>query len=250
MKKFLLFIVILALGSRGVGQDVDTLLQQASALENGMKEGEALEKYKEILRIQPLQVVAMFKCSELCGSIGNREKEEAKKIDFFNASRTYAETALKIDSSNSGANAAMAIAMGRMALIKKGKEKIDFVKDIKTYSEKALAIDPNNAKALFVLGKWHYEVSNLNFVERAAIKVLYGGMPKASYDSAITYYERVKTISPWVLLNYYELAKAYVANHQSDKAIENLERMLKLPYRTEDDAKHKDQARQLLATLQ
>lgn len=250
MKKTLLAISLLFLGKIIVAQDVDTLLQEASVLENGMKETEALDKYKEVLRIQPMQIVAMYKCSELCGSIGNREKDESRKIDFYNASRTYAETALKIDSANSGANSAMAIAMGRMALIKKGKEKIEFVKDIKTYSERALAIDPNNAKALFVLGKWHYEVSSLNFVERAAIKVLYGGMPKASFDDAISYYERVKAISPWVLLNYLELAKAYVANHQSDKAIENLDRMLKLPYRTADDPNHKDQARHLLASLQ
>jgi len=250
MKKICLVLTFLIAGGIAFGQDVDTLLQEASVLENGMKENDALEKYKEILRIQPMQIVAMYKCSELCGSIGNREKEEAKKVDFYNASRTYAETALKIDSGNSGANAAMAIAMGRMALIKKGKEKVEFVKDIKIYSDRALAIEPNNAKALFVLGKWNYEVSSLNFVEKAAIKVLYGGMPKASYEDAINYYEKVKTISPWVLLNYLELAKAYVANHQSDKAIENLERMLKLPYRTEDDAKHKEQARQLLASLQ
>jgi hypothetical protein len=55
-----------------------------------------LKKYKEILRIQHADCgdVQMQRIAEAW----NREKEEVKKVDFYNASRTYAETALKIDS--------------------------------------------------------------------------------------------------------------------------------------------------------
>jgi tetratricopeptide (TPR) repeat protein len=89
----------------------------------------------------------------------------------------------------------------------------------------------------------------LNPVEKAALKILYGGIPKATIEESISYYESAKRINPNFLLNYLELSKAYVENHQSDKAIEVLNRMLKLPNKTANDPLLKDEARKYLQTL-
>ena len=75
------------------------------------------------------------------------------------------------------------------------------------------------------MGKWNYEVSNLSAFEKAAVKIIYGGLPAASLNNSIMYYEKAKSLAPLFTLNYLELAKAYHKNDDDTKAIS----LLKLP---------------------
>jgi FimV-like protein len=68
-------------------------------------------------------------------------------------------------------------------------------------------------------------------------------------ESAIDLFERSRKSNPNFLLTYLELAKAYKVNGQSDKAIEILNRMLRLPPKTADDESYKAEARTLLESL-
>jgi tetratricopeptide (TPR) repeat protein len=167
-------------------------------------------------------------------------------MDFYTAAKIYAERALKINPKDSEANVVMALAYARMSLLKSGKEKVAYVREIKTYSDRAVASNPENFKALFVIARWHYEVSNLSGIEKAAVKVFFGGVQKNSLDSALIYYERVRAIRPDFVLNYLELAKAYNKNNKRQKAIEILKYMLKLPNTAADDPTVKAEAKQLL----
>ncbi|MFZ4057448.1 MAG: hypothetical protein ACOYKE_04890, partial [Ferruginibacter sp.] len=103
-----------------------------------------------------------------------------------------------------------------------------------------------NYKAWHVLGRWHYEISNLNFIERAAVKIMYGGLPSASIKESITAFEIANTITKGFILNYFEMAKAYKKNDDKKKAIACLNSLLVLPNQTEDDPTIKADARKLL----
>jgi tetratricopeptide (TPR) repeat protein len=195
-------------------------MQEGEKLEAALNEKAAFEKYKEAIRIEPTNIHVLAKCSELCSRIGNREPIPASRSDYYNAAQKFAAIALKLNASDASANCAM-----------------------------ALKSDPAHYKAWHVLGRWHYEVSNLNFFEKAAIKVLFGGMPKASFAEAIKAFEKAKNLSPNFILNDYELAKAYKKNGQKDKAIACLETMLLLPDKTEDDKNAKANGRKLLNDL-
>jgi tetratricopeptide (TPR) repeat protein len=106
--------------------------------------------------------------------------------------------------------------------------------------------DPQNFKAWHILGRWHYELSNLNLLERAAVKVLYGGVPAASIKESIQAFEKARSIVPGLILNYLEMAKAYKQHDQRDKAIAYLKFMLSLPNQTEDDTAIKEMGKKLL----
>lgn len=230
-------------------QDVGYLLREAEQLEKDRKDDEALKKYQEALQLAPGDARALYKCSELSSVIGNRQADKKAKQEYFSAAQTYAQTALNNNADDADANFAMAMAMGRMALISSGKEKVQRVRDIKKYADQAIAIDPKNYRALHLLGKWNVEVSSLNLAEKTALKVVYGGLPSASIPTAIDYFEQVRKINPNFILNYLELAKAYKANGQSDKAIDILNRMLKLPPRNVDDPAYKTEGKALLESL-
>ena len=228
-------------------QDVNMLLKEAQRIEDLPDEAGALSKFKEVLKIQPINVYALSKCSELCSRIGQRQTNTKIRDEYYNSAKIYAETGLKIKPGDSDANCSMAIVLGRTSMTKSGKEKIIAAREIKKYVDASLKSNPNNFKAWHVLGRWNYEISNLNMIERAAVKMFYGGLPSASIEDAISSFEKAQTLSDGgFILNYLELAKAYHRNDEDKKAIDLLKSMQSLPIHTQDDAAIKEQAKALI----
>ncbi len=248
MKMFLIITVyILSVCQITVGQDVGTITREADRLEAIPDEKAAFAKFKEILKIQPTNLNALVKSSELCCRIGGREKVNLKlRDDYFSTAVIYAKTAIKLYPENDEANVAMAIAVGKSILYKSGKEKIAAVKELKAYGDKAVLLNSKNFKAWHVLGKWNYEVSNLSGIERAGAKIMYGGLPAASLKNSIACYEKAKSLSSNFILNYLELAKAYKRNGEKAKAVALLNTLLTLKNQTEDDPRIKTEAQTLL----
>ena len=237
---------MLMLPIKAITQDVATLLREADRMEHAFREADALQKYKEVLRFQPNNLAALCKCSDLSSRIGHRQANKKLQADYFHAAKSYAEAALKVNPQSPEANFVMSVAMGRMAMLTGGKEKIQYVNEIKRYAENTLKYDPNNFKAYHVLGKWHYEVSNLNSFERTMARLLFGGLPKASLQDAIRYYEKSRALEPNFSINYLELAKAYHRNHEDKKAIDLLTRLQTIPNKIEDDVRIKKEGKDLL----
>jgi tetratricopeptide (TPR) repeat protein len=246
MKLLSLVLLSIFISVNVFSQDVHPLLKEADRLETVPDEKAAFVKFKEALKIQPNNLHALVKCAELCSSIGNRESNTKTRDDYFKVSLIYAKTAYKLYPESDDANVAMAIAVGRIILLKSGKEKIASVKELKGYVEKAIAVNPNNFRAWHILGKWHYEVSDLNGFERTAAKIMYGALPSSSLASSITCYEKAKALSSNFALNYLELAKAYKRNGEKTKAIAQLNYLLTLPNKVQDDERIKEEARWLL----
>jgi hypothetical protein len=216
-------------------QDITALIKEADRLEILPDEQGAFLKYKEALKLQAGNLHALSKCSELCSRIGQRQTDTKLRDDYYAAAKIYAETALKIDPLHSEANTSMAIMLGRTTLTKSGKEKVLAAKDLKKHVDAAIKTNPANFLAWHVLGRWHYEISSLNFVERAAVKMFYGGFPPSSLKEGIVAFEKAKLLMPGFILNYLELAKAYHRNNEDVKAKAILNQMMLLPNHTEDD---------------
>jgi tetratricopeptide (TPR) repeat protein len=228
------------------GQDVNSLIAEGNRIEAIPDEMGAFHKYREVLKIQPLNIYALTRCSELCSRIAKRQTIPKVRDDYYYAAKTYAGIALKINPNSSDANCAMAMVLGRSSLAKSGKEKIENAREVKKYVDIAIKNDPQNFKAWHILGRWHYEISNLSMLERAAVKLLYGGVPPASIKESIDAFERAKAIAPGFVLNYFEMARAYKQNEKEEKAISYINLMLTLPNQTEDDPAIKENGRALL----
>lgn len=228
-------------------QDVAALIKEANRLESVPNEKAAFAKFKEVLKIQPINIYALNKCSELCSRIGKRQADNKLIEDYYAAARTYAGTALKVNPNNSESNCVMAIALGRSSLNKSGREKINNAKEIKKYVDAAIKNDPTNFKAWHVLGRWNYEICSLNGIEKSAVKIFYGGLPVASLRESIIAFEKAQAITDGFILNYFEMAKAYKMNNQVGKAVALLTKMLTVPNQTEDDPIIKEDGKKLIS---
>jgi tetratricopeptide (TPR) repeat protein len=230
-------------------QDVPALMKQASALEKSFKDDEALQKYLEIIRQDPSNIDALCHVSELYNLIGKRKESKDQQKEYFKTGTQYARQALKLAPGHSEANFAMAISMGRLALISSGQEKIKAVKDIKVYADRCVQIDPSNYKGYYLIGRWHYEVSDLNALERWLVKITYGSFPPSSLDLAITNYRKSMQLNPSFILNYYELARAYKRNDEIAPAKKLLQQMESIPPSFTDDLKIKELGKKMLDDL-
>src|SRR6188508_655112 len=128
MKRNLLYLIISLAFTIGVkAQDVNYLLTEAAKLEKEMKDPEALKKYQEALQLSPTDVKALTKCSELNSLIGNRQTDKKTKQEYFNAAKTFAETALKVSDQDADANYTMALALAKYSASGSVKERMDAV---------------------------------------------------------------------------------------------------------------------------
>ncbi len=250
--KFLIwFGLFFGLGFSVIAQDITLLAKEAENLERQLKEPEALAKYKQILLQEPSGIKYLVKATELEIAIGSREKDANNKRLFFESALAYAERAIKADSNSADAHYAMASASGKMTDLDIDNKKIvAYVKEVKDHADKAIQLQPNHARANYTLGKWHYEMVTLSGFKKAAVKLFYGGLPNGDLDKAILYMEKCRTLEPYFVTNQLDLAKAYKENRQPAKAIEILERLVKMPNRSFNDIALKAEGAKLLASLQ
>ena len=246
MKSLVVSFFLILTFLKPAAQDINAVIKEAERLEAAPDEMAAFKKYKEALKLHPTHLKALYKSSELCSRIGQRQKDAKIRDGYYTAAKIYAGTALKVDPNSSEANTSMAIALGRSTMTKSGKEKVTAAKDLKKYVDAAIKANPSNFLAWHVLGRWHYEISNLNAIERTAVKVFYGGFPASSLKEGIAAFEKAKALTPGFILNYLELAKAYHRNEEDDKAKATINAMLQLPNYTEDDPAIKETGRKLL----
>jgi hypothetical protein len=204
MKKLWLIIGFVFLGLKAlIAQEVAVLMKEAENFEVAFKEPEALEKYKQVLTVEPKNMKALIKATELSCSVGGRLENKNDKRLQYESSLSFAKRALATDSNSADANYVMAMTCGKLTEIETdNKVIVAYVRDCKTYADKALKINPNHAKANFTEGRWHYEMVTLNGLKKVAAKVLYGGIQTASLDSAIAYLEKCKNLAPYFMINY------------------------------------------------
>lgn len=243
-----LFISFFAQAQTGTTEQ----LQQANTLLKQFKEPEALAIYQQIAAQQDTNVAVLVKCAELNCSIGERQTDKGARVTYFTTAKQYADKALTADSTSADALYAEALAYAKLSSTEEENKKIvEDVKQMKLYADKALAANPNHALANYMEGKWHYEMLALNWLKKAALKTFYGkGLATPDIDSAITYMEKCKTLSPYFVQNYLDLAKAYGYKNRPAQQIEVLTKMVKLPTRTADDVALKEEGRKMLSDLQ
>jgi tetratricopeptide (TPR) repeat protein len=226
-------------------------LKEAQNLDKALKEDQAYDKYKEVLIIDPKNLVALVRSAEISIAAGSRQEDKKVRKGYFETSKDFADKALALDSNSVDANCIRALAASKLAEVETDNKKVVAnYKEARAYVDKALTINPNHPKSNYMLGKWHFDMVAMQWAKKAAFKVMFGGMPPATIEDAKTYMERARTLQPYFVINALDLAKAYKFDNKPAKAIEVLNQLVKLPNRTADDAMLKAEGKKMLSEMQ
>lgn len=174
------------------------------------------------------------------------EKDERKPL--YEEALQEADAALQADSTSGHAHLAKAVAEGRIALDAGTRERVRRSRAIKRHADRAIALDSTLAGAYHVRGRWHREVDDLGFFERAIVKTVYGGLPDASFEQAVRDFRRALELEERSF-HYLELGKTYLKMDRTVDARRALQAALEVPNHDPFAPRYKDEARELLEDL-
>ena len=245
LKKYFALLCIFYVNAAFAQNQIE-LLSQAKELIKQMKETEAYPVLVKAVQADNKNLEALSLAAFYADKEGNRQTNIQKRNAYYESSKIFAERALKLYPNEAEANYVMGVALGRIALISSSKEKVKLSKQIKELGDKCIQLNPNHAGGYHLLGKWNYEVWTLNFVEKAAVNMLFGGLPAADIKKSVTYLNKAIELRPDYLLYKLDLAKSLYDAEKKSEAIALLKIITDSKPSLQDDASVINEAKLLI----
>jgi len=150
--------------------------------------------------------------------------EEGTK--FIEKAAKMSEEAASVRPDNAVPHLTLALNYGRLAIQADNRTKVQLCNRVHEQAELATKLDPQDDFAHHALGRWNYEVANINQVVRVIVRHFYGGDISGSFENAIYHYEKAVKLNPKKLIHHFELAKSYVQVNQKKRAIKCMKKAL------------------------
>ncbi len=230
----------------------DGLGEQLHAIDRMVGEARfepALDELRRLSQEHPNEVEVLWRLSRVKIDVGfDFEPGSDGQQRLYRAGLEVAHAAESLDPAHPEAHLAIAMASGRLALVSGLRDRVEHSRAVLIHAERAVELDREHDVAYHVRARWHYEVATLGVIARAALRVVYGGMPDASLADAEADFRRAIEIEDRII-HRLELAKTLVVLDREEEACEHLERALDLPLHAPRDPLYQAEARQLLVEL-
>ncbi|MEX1110565.1 MAG: tetratricopeptide repeat protein [Chthoniobacterales bacterium] len=224
-------------------------IEQGDSLDRGFKSAEALAAYQKALAADPDKADLLRKISKQYVEMVLDAPSKKEKLRLAQLGYDTALQAKKLAPNDPEVRVTVAVAAGRLAFYSESRRRLELSSVVRSESAEAVRLDPRFALGWHVLGRWNYEIANLNPLLRVVAEAVYGKMPPASNDEAIRALSRAVQLEPGNALFHAELGRAYLAAGRKDEAKRELQKSLTLPRRSRDDAGAQDRAKQALRGL-
>lgn len=173
----------------------------------------------------------------------------AVQKDLLARATACAQQAVEDAPTNATAHASLAVCYAKSCNFADIKTELAYSRLFKEEADKAIALDPKQDVAYYLLGRWNYGIASLGLLSRGYVKVVYGGLPKASYQDAIQNFQKAVDLSPNSILNHAGLAMAYEATGEKKSQIAELEECRSLKPLGPEDIEARREAEKKLTAL-
>ena len=221
---FLLPLLLLMNGFCQGNEGAVTTLQKVDQLLSQGGNQQALQLLQQL----PEGTEKLWRMARVQYEMGRIAESTSLRMEFFRKVEKYARAVITMDSKNSEGYKWLAIGLGAQSKYSTTRVQIHLSTEIKENIEKSIELNPADDMSYLVLSRWHYKISELGFFSRAIVKIVYGGLPKASLEKsesllwhAINLHDRIA--------HRHNLAKVYDRMGRREDAIEQLRQALSLP---------------------
>jgi tetratricopeptide (TPR) repeat protein len=229
----------------------EVLIQEASTAERNFDTQKALTLFLQADKARPGDAFILQKIArqyyDLIIDVPRDDYAEKKRLATL--ALGYAQRAVALNPKSAENVLSLAVCHGTIAIHSDTRVKIRYSRLVKEEAERALSLDPDYDWAHHVLGRWHHEVASLSVATRFFVRIIYGGLPKASTASAIAHLERAVALAPKISPHHIELGFAYAAAGRTADARAAFEHGLALPSTEKHDEAAKVRAREGLSAL-
>ena len=179
----------------------------------------------------------------------DNSEDEAVISDNYYKGLDYAKRALEMDENRPEPHKWYGILIGKVGELEGTKQKILNSYEVKDHTMKAIELDPEDDGNYHVMGRWHYTLADLSWVERKIAGLIYATPPEASFEEAAEYFKKAIALAPDDIRNHLWLGNTYVALKNNDLAKQEYNTALGITAETDSDRKLQKEAQQLLSDL-
>jgi Tfp pilus assembly protein PilF len=204
----------------------------------------ALEHYEAAIKADPKSYEALWKAARSAVDLGEFEKNDATRENYFKTGELYARRAVEANPGDAEGHFSLARAIGRNALTQSPRGRVKYASDVRNHALECLKINPKHAGCLHVMGMWNAEVMRLNGFTRMIAKNFLGGkvFNSASWGEARRYMEESVAADPDRITHHVDLAGVYRDTGDRAKARAEWQAVMKMPNRDYNDRYYKAQA--------
>jgi len=218
-------------------------------------DAKALEAYLRALELEANNYEALWKVARAMIDVADALPAKdpttpAKQKKMYQEAENYARRAVKANPDDTWGHFFLSAALGKRALLLGKKEQIEMSRQVKAEIEKAIALDPNNDLAYHALGRWHRRMAEIGGVKRALGGLLYGDIPRGTFEESEKNLRRAIDLKPDYTNHYLELGRTYLAMGKKNLAAECFQKCLDSPVTTSKCELYKQEATEELAKLQ
>jgi tetratricopeptide (TPR) repeat protein len=225
-------------------------IEQGDNLDRQFKSAEALAAYKKAAEQQPNDADVQRKIAKQYVELVLDAPSRKEKVRLAQLGYDHALKAKELEPGNAEVRLTVGIAAGRLAFYTSDpRRKMELSQVTRNEALEAVKLRPRYALAWHVLGRWHYELANLNGWLRMLAETIYGRLPPASNEEAVRHLQKAVELEPNNAIFHAELGRAYLAVGRKDEAKRELLKSLTLPQRNRDDAEAQSRAKQALRGL-
>jgi tetratricopeptide (TPR) repeat protein len=228
------------------GEGPEALVRAGDALDEKNKNAEALSLYLDAEARSQDDAEILRRISKQYAQLMLDAPDAREKRLLGEKAIDAARRAVTVGPGNSQAHLALAIAYGRAALDESARRKVEMSRLVQQEAEAAARLDPRNDLAWHVLGRWNYELANLNPFLKALAQTVYGRLPDASNQKAVECFQKAVALQPRRVAHHLELGRSYLALGERQRAQEQFNEGISLPSTEKSD---EDDKRRALATL-
>jgi tetratricopeptide (TPR) repeat protein len=214
----------------------------------------ALAHYRSALALDSLDYDANWRAAQALVDIGKQlpDAERQRRDALYAEARALAERAVRVNSPGADGHFMVAVAVGRVALTRSARERVRYARVVRDEALRATELDPLHDGALHVLARWNAEIQRLPGVTKFFARTFLGAaiFAEATWENAVSYFERAINIAPANIYHHLVFAEALVDMDRPEDAVAHLRQAASLPLGCDpQDADYQRQARVLLERL-
>ncbi|BDA42221.1 probable regulator of microtubule dynamics protein 3 [Coccomyxa sp. Obi] len=222
----------------GARATAEALIKKGKEHEREMDVRAALRCYEDANKLVPNTVDTLCLAAKAWSDVTYLDEIETNKREGLSIqdkqnvnlkAMEYAKQAITMSPTRALPHVACCISMGRMAVFSDNKTKVRYAKEAREHAVIALEKEPGNDLAHHLMGRWHWEMANINGIVRALIRIMYGtDLATGSHAAALHHYRKAAELNPHRLVHRVEIGRSLARMGERERALEELEHAVTL----------------------
>ncbi|MCH8010515.1 MAG: tetratricopeptide repeat protein [Candidatus Marinimicrobia bacterium] len=246
---FMMILIMFVFVSIVLSQSVSDLLAKANGKYDADNFQGNFDLLKEVEKRDPENIEVIWRLARAHFDFSdNTDEESVIEVNIYTGFE-YAKRALEKDNTHPKSHKWYGILIGRVGEIEGTEQKIKNSYKVAEHTLIAIELDPEDGGNYHVMGRWHYTLADLSWIERKIASWVYATPPEASFEEARDYFKQAFEKTPDEIRNYLWLGKTLIELDDKEGAGEAFKQALNIPVTTESDRILQKEAGELLDDL-